>query len=259
MSGFHFREVARTAVQANAVGGAVWGSMSGVRVVLLHALPFDGRMWQAERDLAPGGVVAPSLYRLGETLEDWAQGVIALVGDEPVLVVGCSVGGSCALEVARAAPDQVLGVVLVGAKAGVRPDPVLRDEAVRLLISKGVEAAWRVYWRPLFGRHAPEGVLTVARDLAVDQEVEDLVREVRAFHERRDLTDFALAWPRPIVVISGDEDRTPLPTTAARITAAPNRRFHLVEDCGHYVNLERPIEFRSLVAETIGRISGGCS
>ena len=37
--------------------------------------------------------------------------------------------------------DQVLRVVLVGAKAGVGPDPVLRDEAVRWLTSKDVEAA----------------------------------------------------------------------------------------------------------------------
>ena len=66
-------------------------------MVLLFTLPFDGRVWQAERDLAQGRVVAPSLYRLGETLEDWAQGVLALVGDDPFVVVGCSAGGSCAL------------------------------------------------------------------------------------------------------------------------------------------------------------------
>ena len=100
VSGFYSRKVAWTAVQTNAVGEAVWASMSSVRVVLLHALPFDERMWQAERDLAPGMVIAPSLYRLGETLEDRAYGVLALVGDEPFVVVGCSAGGSCALEVA---------------------------------------------------------------------------------------------------------------------------------------------------------------
>ncbi|HEV7758841.1 MAG TPA: alpha/beta fold hydrolase, partial [Acidimicrobiales bacterium] len=102
-----------------------------MRVVLLHALPFDGRMWRAERDLLGSEALAPSLYRFGARLEDWAQGVLDLVGGEPLVVVGCSVGGSCALEIARAPPDQVAGIVLVGAKAGVRPDPALRDRAVR--------------------------------------------------------------------------------------------------------------------------------
>jgi hypothetical protein len=90
------------------------------------------------------------------------------------VVVGNSVGGSCALEVARAAPDQVEAVVLVGAKAGVRPDPALRAEAVGTLADGGI------------------------------------------------------------------------------VTGAPDRQFHLVPNCGHYVNLERPTEFRTLLAN-VGR------
>lgn len=213
-------------------------------MVLLHALPFDGGMWDAQLDLIPGRTIAPTLYGFGSTLEDWAHGVLDIVGDEPFVVVGCSVGGSCALEVASlAGPDQVVGVVLVGTKAGVRPDPRLRDEAIELLRRRGLAAAWDAYWRPLFGRHTPAEIVASARSLALDQNVGDTIRGVRAFHDRRDLSDFARSWPGPIVVISGDQDRTPSPSTAA----LPDRPFHLVEDCGHYVNLERPDQFRSLV------------
>src|SRR5262245_23248067 len=112
-------------------------------------------MWRAERGVLPDLTVVPSLYRFGVTLEQWAEGVLSLVPDEPLVVVGCSVGGSCALEVAHAAPRQVEGIVLVGAKAGVRPDPAFRDAAVRLLTEQGIEAGWRAYWRPLFGRDTP--------------------------------------------------------------------------------------------------------
>jgi pimeloyl-ACP methyl ester carboxylesterase len=228
-----------------------------VRVVLLHALPFDGRMWRPVRDLLGGEALAPSLYRFGARLEDWAQGVLDLVGDEPCVVVGCSVGGSCALEVARAAPDQVAGIVLVGAKAGVRPDPALRDRAVRLLAEQGLEAAWRTYWRPLFGRDTPTDVLAEVRRLALDQDVDDVIRGVRAFHDRRDLTDFARAWPKPLVVVSGDQDRTPPPSTAARIAATgPHRRFHLVPGCGHYVPLEHPTTLHTLLAPALAGAAG---
>jgi pimeloyl-ACP methyl ester carboxylesterase len=227
-----------------------------VRVVLLHALPFDGGMWRAERDVLPDRTVTPTLYRLGTTLEQWAEGVLSLVQDEPIAVVGCSVGGSCALEVARAAPDQVEGVVLVGAKAGVRPDPGLRDAAVRLMSEQGIEAGWRAYWRPLFWRDAPAAALADAQRLALSQDVEDVLWGVRAFHDRRDLTDFVAAWAKPIVVISGDQDTAPLPSTAAPITAvAPDARFHLVRNCGHYVNLERPAEFRALLADSLRRFT----
>jgi pimeloyl-ACP methyl ester carboxylesterase len=172
------------------VKGAIYGR--AVRVVLLHALPFDGGMWRAVPDLAGVETLAPSLYQFGRTLQDWAHGVLALVRDDPLVVVGCSIGGSCALEVARAAPDQVVGIVLVGAKAGVRPDPALRDDAVRLLTRQGMEAGWQAYWRPLFGWNTPARVLADAHRMALEQDVTDVARGVRAFHDRRDLTDFAV-------------------------------------------------------------------
>jgi pimeloyl-ACP methyl ester carboxylesterase len=222
-----------------------------VQIVFLHALPFDGRMWNAERDLLERRVLAPRLYELGDSVEAWAAAVLQLAGREPCVVVGCSVGGSCALEIARAAPDQVAGIVLIGAKAGVRPDPTMRDEAIRLLETRGIEAAWAKYWAPLFGRNASHAVVAAARDLALSQNVDDLVRGVRAFHDRRDLTDWVARWRRPLIVISGAEDLTPPPSTAAWLGVGPMRRFHLVEDCGHYVSLERPETFRSLLASTL--------
>lgn len=82
----------------------------------------------------------------------------------------------------------------------------------------------------------------------------DVVRGIRAFHHRRDLTSAARAWRKPLVVISGDQDRTPCPS-AALATAGTKRQFHLVENCGHYVNLERPAEFRDLVERAIHQLS----
>jgi pimeloyl-ACP methyl ester carboxylesterase len=92
-----------------------------MRLVLLHALPLDGRMWDATGTRF-GGAFAPTLYGLGESVRDWAVAVLEHCGGDELLVVGNSVGCSCALEVARAAPGQVRGVVLVGAKPGCRPD-----------------------------------------------------------------------------------------------------------------------------------------
>ncbi len=223
-----------------------------MQIIFLHALPFDGRMWSAETDLLNGRVLAPSLYALGDSVEAWAAAVLQLAGPEPCVVVGSSVGGSCALEIARAAPEQVAGIVLIGAKAGVRPDPTMRDAAIRLLETRGIEAAWAKYWAPLFGRNASHAVVAAARDLALSQDVGDLVRGVRAFHDRRDLTDWVAHWRRPLVVISGAEDLSPPPSTAACLGVGPARRLHLVDDCGHYVSLERPEIFRSLLTSILG-------
>ena len=80
-------------------------------------------MWASEMQLLPKATIAPTLYSFGESIEDWAKAVLNLATDEALVVVGNSVGGSCALEVARQDPGRVRAIVLIGAKAGLRPDP----------------------------------------------------------------------------------------------------------------------------------------
>ena len=228
--------------------------MEPVTVVFLHALPFDGRMWNDLRNVMGARTIAPTLYPLGDSVAEWAEHVLATAGTEPMVVVGCSVGGSCALEVARAAPDQVQAIVLVGAKAGVRPDPNGRDEALRVLTRRGLEQAWQRYWRPRFGRSVAAEVVAEARRWAGDQYLDALARGVRAFHDRRDLSEFASTWTKPLVVVSGDQDRTPSPETARRLVTVTNREFHRVTDSGHYVNLEQPAAFRSILEQILRRV-----
>ena len=220
-----------------------------MKTVLLHALPFDGRMWDATVARFSGDTLTPDLFTLGDSVAAWAAGVLDLIGSEQVILVGCSVGGSCALEVARAAPKQVEALVLVGAKAGVNPEPDLRDEAVRVLETEGLGAAWDRYWRPLFASTTAPSVIASARGLAMSQPVASVVNGVRAFHDRRDLSAFAATWDRPLVGISGDHDTAPSPSKLRTLATGNNRRFHLVEKCGHYVNLEQPTVFDELLSE----------
>jgi pimeloyl-ACP methyl ester carboxylesterase len=109
-------------------------------VVLLHVLPLDSRMWRSESWI-PFDFMAPNLYALGDSIEEWAASILSTVGPADVVAVGCSVGGYCALELARQAPDQVRGIILVGTKPEVRPEPAKRDAAVRILETQGVATA----------------------------------------------------------------------------------------------------------------------
>lgn len=211
-----------------------------MQVVLLHALPFDGSMWDGVTARLDVPVLAPTLYDLGDSLEEWAAAVLDLSTPGPLLVAGNSVGGSCALEVARAAPDRVRALVLIGTKAGVRPEPAFRDEALAVLASDGMEAAWDRYWAPLFPSTTSGAVLDAARRSALAQDSDAVARGVRAFHDRRDLTGVVEAWTRPLVVVSGEQDHTPPPETTRPFADGPGRSFRLVDGCGHYVPLERP-------------------
>lgn len=64
-----------------------------MEMLLLHALPFDGSMWADQMHLLPGSTFAPTLYSLGENIEEWAVKALELVEGDHIIVVGCSIGG----------------------------------------------------------------------------------------------------------------------------------------------------------------------
>ena len=198
-------------------------------------------------------VVAPCLYELGETIESWASAVVDMAGIEPMVLVGNSVGGSCAIEIALQVPDRVELIVLIGTKAGHRPEPTFRDEAIQVLTTEGMRAAWPRYWAPLFGESTDDSVIERARQIAERQSIDDVVRGVRVFHSRPDRADRIRHVDVPIVVVSGEYDRAP---ANGRAFAAQLRRgvFRSVSGAGHYVPLERPVELVGIVRDSISAL-----
>lgn len=213
-----------------------------VATILLHPLPLDGSAWDSVAEQCAGDVeVVPSLYHLGETLREWASAVLDLMATGSHTVIGNSVGASCAAEIAYLAPDRVDRLVLVGGKLGHRPEPNLRDEAVRTLLEEGVEPAWATYWRPLFGPEADCDLIDTAQQRAIALGVDDIVRGVRAFHGRTDRSDLCDRWRGRLDVVSGAQDRSP--SVAAASTAlhhAAEGQLHVLDGIGHYVPLEAP-------------------
>jgi pimeloyl-ACP methyl ester carboxylesterase len=99
-----------------------------LELLLLHALPLDGSMWARQMDLLPGATHAPTLYPFGDNIESWAVEALELAHGDCLIVVGCSAGGSCALEAAIAAPNRVAALVLIGTKTAHRADPAERRQ-----------------------------------------------------------------------------------------------------------------------------------
>ena len=98
-------------------------------------------------NLLPDCTYAPDLYGLEDGVGAWASQVLRAVTSDRLIVVGCSVGGSCALEIAAAAPDRVAALVLIGTKAAHRPDPVLEASVLRTVREDGMERAWETFGR----------------------------------------------------------------------------------------------------------------
>lgn len=227
-----------------------------VELLFLHALPLDGNMWANQMGLLPNSTIAPTLYTLGDSVEEWAAEALQLSTSDRLIVVGCSVGGSCAIEVAIAAPERIAALVLIGTKATHRPNPEFCTSALELLERRGINAAWDTYWAPLFSKRANPAVIEAARQNVLKQLPDDLARGIEVFHSRPSRDQFLANWPKPLVVVTGAEDAAPgvaISTTTAE--SAMHGRLHIIPSCGHYVPLEQPSALNAILSEVIGRLA----
>ena len=229
-----------------------------MNVLLLHAFPLDERMWEPQRAaLGAHDVAAPRLYGLGRTMDAWAAGVLDSLR-EPAVVVGASMGGYCALALARRAPERLRGVVLVGARADAdSPERrAAREDTIRVLREQGVEALWRDLGPKLFSPDPPREAWERASEIALAQDAEALVVGVEAIRDRADATGVVRSLGVPLLVVVGDHD--PLfgvEEARAAAESAPDGRLLVLPTTGHLASIERPRELNEALVDFVGSLT----
>jgi pimeloyl-ACP methyl ester carboxylesterase len=202
-------------------------------------------MW-GERE----GLVVPSLYELGDSVDTWADSVLERVEGE-IVAIGASMGGYAALALARRAPDRVRGLVLVGARAEAdSPErKAARDELLELIDREGTDAVWREMHAKLFGPGASKESVAYARAIVMEQSPDDLANGVRAMRDRPDSTDVVRSFPGEVLVCVGEHDPfLRVEEATALAESAPNGRVEVFEGAGHLPMLEQPERFDALLS-----------
>ena len=215
-----------------------------MNVLLLHALPLDERMWEPQLPaLSEHHVVAPRLYGRGSTMTGWAESIAAEINGEHA-VVGASMGGYCALALAKVAPETVSGLLLVGS----RPDPdsperrAGRADTIELISREGPDGLWRFMEPKLFENPAKADPSLMYRD------PDGLIGALEAIRDREDSTQLARGFPGPLQFVVGEHESFVTPGELSEFD------IRIVPDAGHLVNLERPHEFNSILREFLSRV-----
>ncbi len=220
-------------------------------VVLIHGAAMDGSVWKYQADALARAGFSPITVDLpghgeseGEpsvTIKGYAGWLLAYLSvlDEPVHLVGHSMGALVALETAAARPDLVASVTLLGVadRMPVNPDLLAGvatgDPAMLVTMCSWMHArqpAGAPEWTP------DDTAATLQRS-----------RPGVAFADLTACNDYpgaavpAATVSVPMMLILGDQDLMTKPSAAEPIaTAAPDATTLVVEGAGHMLFVERP-------------------
>jgi 3-oxoadipate enol-lactonase len=206
-----------------------------VKVMLLHGWPVSERVWVSQvsalRD-AGFDPIAPLLYGRGPSIDDWAAQLLRDI-DGPLVAVGASMGGYCALALARRAPERVVGMALVGSRADA-------DTFERRRFRQEQIADLRA------------GRLPELAD--PDTPVEHLVETQEAMRDRLDLTGVVASFGGPLLVCVGSEDEIVSVDEARELAdKALDGRLEVFEGAGHFVAVDQPERFNEVLLDFVAQ------
>jgi 3-oxoadipate enol-lactonase len=250
---------------------SVWHDVhgEGAPVVLLHAGVSDSRLWEPQlRSFSQSrSVLRVDLPGFGnspiETNPVSNRGAIREAMDAESIgraaLIGVSLGGNTALELALESPERASALVLVG--AGL-PDHEWSEEVTSFFAAEE-EALERGDFDAAVGANLRMWVAGPRRSLDdIDPAMRELVGEMQrqAFEQQKghdDVRDLRLDPPAserlgevkvPTLVLTGDEDVADIHLVADRLAAGiPGAERATIAGAAHLPNLERPEEFDRIV------------
>jgi pimeloyl-ACP methyl ester carboxylesterase len=238
-------------------------------LVLLHAFPFDSRMFDSVRtDLsAAATMLTPDLrgFGSGPPLGD-ATPDLALLADDVVdamdaagmdraVLGGVSMGGYVALALLRRHPERVKGLVLVDTRSG--PDDaaaVERRQGVAARADGGDVASGPDAIAPLVAAGSADDIRATLATIADSIPAATIAWAQRAMAGRPDSTAVLAAASVPVLIVVGEDDAV-TPPAAAHEMAAAARDAELVElpGAGHLTPAEDPEGFAVVVLDWLSR------
>jgi 3-oxoadipate enol-lactonase len=232
---------------------------SGEAIVLLHAFPLRGSMWQPQIEFLQNNyrVIVPDLRGFGASgvsegpvlMQQFAADVLALcdkLGIEQFILGGLSMGGYIAFALLRSAPERVNALILADTKAAAdtAEGQAGRETNARLVEEQGVLALADKVLPGLVAPHASEELRTSLRQIIAANQPEGIAGALRGMAMRPDSFETLRAAQIPTLIIVGSADGLTPPAEAhAMQDVVRGSRMIEIPGAGHLSNLEQPEAF----------------
>ena len=265
---------------------AVWGDEGKPPLILIHGGRDHGRNWDRValalndrytiyapdlRGHGDSGWALGTMYSLPEFVLDIAT-LVAELGEDPLTIIGHSLGGAIALQYAGTFPDRVLKVVAI---EGLGP-PMIEHQPAHLRMRHWIDHMHEME------RRQPRRYASVEdathRMLEANPHLTAEMAHHLTLHGTRDNDDGTLSWKfdnyvhirspyefnledaqdiwsriqAPVLLIRGTESWAPDPEKSGRAVTIGNYRSVTVQDAGHWVHHDQLDRFLAVVIEFLG-------
>lgn len=240
----------------------------GDPIILLHAFPLNGKMWEPQAKALSENhrVVTPDYPGFGRSLYPpaqpdmrfYAERILELLDKlelERVVLGGLSMGGYVAFACLRLFPERISGLLL----ANTRPEPDSEEvrenrknmaqrvskEGVGVLIELQIERLLS----PATLQNEPM-IVEQVKSMLLESSPDGVVGALGAMRDRPDSTPLLSEIEVPTLVIGGEEDGISSPEVMGALAQKiPNSEHHTISGVSHLSNIEAPDEFNAALKE----------
>lgn len=251
-------EVSSTSIHYESTG-------EGRPLLFIHGLGSSTRDWerQVEHFAESHRVITVDLRGHGQSdkpggpysIRQFSEDVAGLIGDlgvGPVSIVGISLGGMVAFQLAADHPELIDRLVVVNAL----PDNKLLQEArgqiwMRRLIVRflGLERMGKVLGARLFPGEGMEEQRALMAQRWAENDKKAYQESFQAAIDWPGVTQQLADFERPALMISSEHDYVGLEQKQPYLDALPDIGHEVIEDARHAVPMERPDRFNQVLGD----------
>src|SRR5215213_5324229 len=247
---------------------------NGKPIVLIHAFPLSGKMWKSQAELLVKNgfrVILPDLPGFGTnkelsrrfSIEEMASPIsqmLELLSIEKAIFGGLSMGGYVLFNLCRLAPEKLSALIFCDTTHTA--DTVEKRDSRFDLIAKINQQGSAA----LIENMLPNLISDVTKENnpRLVEELEDIFSKVnpvsaanalQSMAERKDNSDFIDKISVPTLLVFGKFDKvTNLENACKMNQMITDSELVIVENAGHYSNLEQPAQFNKALLNFCNRI-----
>ena len=181
-----------------------------------------------------------------EEMAEWIPELVIAAGLEKASLVGHSMGALVALECASRFSEIISSVCLIGSAAKMPVHPFLLDASMKGdQLAYDLVTSWEHGPTGHFGNPPVPGMslLGGAQSLLNSAPKGALGLDLTACNNYQNGMNAASKISCPVLCISGSQDKmSPYLEGMKLVKTIPNAKFHIIEDCGHMIMLEKADE-----------------